>query len=313
MLPSKGWASYEAVVFAIAERREVASGEEVEFLRSLGLVGPDGLTAEGERYFDLRVLDGDDVGARELLGRQLLEHSAEAAAIAQTLAMRGDVRRSLAETVLRRHGHGDGLTERKAGALLALMNHAGLIQYSKGRSTLRVVVEPLSERQPPDSVFISPDTPWSNRRWLKRLIAEATGFIYWFDKHWLPEGLDLLGETVEGGHVSEVRVLSVALSESQTRKANRAYRDMRRELSSRGVNFEWRFVESALVRDTHDRWIIAKDEVWNVPNLNAILSGQHSELVKSSNAAELQEMFNRLWARAPQRLPDAPANKPRAA
>ena len=99
------------------------------------------------------------------------------------------------------------------------------------------------------------------------------GSILWLDKHFLPEGLDFLGAAVNGAQVTDVRVLSLALADNETRKAKRAYRDLAREFQGRGVGFEWRFIGSQDVRDTHDRWIVTDHRAWNVPNLTAILSG----------------------------------------
>jgi hypothetical protein len=239
-----------------------------------------------------------------VLRHQVLTTCPEAAVLCQLLTNRPKVARKVAETVLRSQGYGDGLTDRMLGALLALMAGAEIIEYAKRDGSFRVLAKPLTEPVLPDSIFISPDKPASNRLWLRRILGECNDFIYWLDKHFLPEGLDFIAEGADGAQVSTVRVISLALDESQTRKAKRAYRDLAHELRGRGIQFEWRFIESTEVRDTHDRWIVTSGRSWNVPNLNAILSGQRSEISASGSTGELQTMFESVWDKAEPRPAD---------
>lgn len=309
MLPTRSWQAYEEALRALGEHRDAPNPEILAFLRSLGLAADDGLAAAGRRYFHHRFIEQDEETALEVLRHQILSRCTEAAAICQLLANRPLVARSVAETVLRSQGHGSDLTNRRLGSLLALMDHARVIAYARRESSFRVLAQPLSEPELPTSIFIAPDTPWSNREWLRRVLRECRGSILWIDKHFLPEGLDFLGATANGANVTDVRVLSLALAENETRKAKRAYRELARELEARGITFEWRFIDSKDVRDTHDRWIISDHRAWNVPNLNAILSGQHSELTGSGNAPELRKVFETAWAKADARPADSSATR----
>jgi hypothetical protein len=290
---------------AVGEKRGSSDPEVTAFLESLGLVASTGqLTAVGHTFFRLRFIDEDMGAATEMLRHQILTACPEAGVICQLLANRPKVARQVGETVLRSQGHGNGLTDRKLGALLALMSRAGVIEYSKREGSFQVLAKPLTEPELPGSIFISPETPASNRLWLRRVLSECDEFIYWLDKHFLPEGLEFITEAVDGARVRDVRIISLALPESQTRRAKRARRDVARELRGRGASFEWRFADSGALRDTHDRWIVTWERCWNLPNLNAILSGQRSEIAASDNAAELKEMFETAWTEA-ERQPDS--------
>ncbi len=303
MFPSKGWAAYETMLKAVGECREVADRDDLIFVRSLGLVeslAPK-LTPVGQAFFSARFIEEDNDRAREIIRSQLLECCPESAAIAQTLAKRPSVARKVAESVLRNQGYGEGLTDRRLGSLLALMSWSEMLDYAKREGRIRVLVAPLTETDLPKSIFINPDTPWTNRKRLEQVLGYADGYLYWLDKHFLPAGLDCLGDVIDGSRVSEVRVLSLELEENNSKRARREYRDLSRELTARGVDLEWRFIDSRDVRDTHDRWIISRSTAWNVPNLNAILSGQHSEISETTNREELLPMFNRAWERAPAR------------
>lgn len=309
MLPNKAWASYEEAIRAIGERRDPPVDprkardwdEAVVLLQAMGLLDEHtGLTSAGQQYFHARFIDADSEAATAALLHQLLEQYAPAQLIAQTLANRPRVPRSVAETVLRSQGV-ESVTDRQLGSLLALLHTAGIIEYSKQQGSFRVLATPLLRPDLPSSIFISKETPWSNRRWLHRLIAEADDHLYWLDKHWLPAGLDVLGEAADGERLNAIKILSLELSDSVTRSATRAYRELGREMQSRGIAFEWRFIDSKKLRDTHDRWIISRGSAWNIPNLNAILSGQHSELVRTANGPELRSVFEGAWGVAPER------------
>jgi hypothetical protein len=61
------------------------------------------------------------------------------------------------------------------------------------------------------------------------------------------------------------------------------------------VTLSWRTIDSAKVSKTHDRWILGADSARNVPNVNAIYTGQHSELNRSDLCESLQKLFDGYW------------------
>lgn len=300
MLPSRSWAAYEADLRCIGEHRSLQAQTDLSFLAAVGLVqvAPPALTSLGQRYFTLRFIEGQEAAATEVLQDCVIKRCPEAAAICQLLANRPKVSRQVAETVLRNQGYGSQLNDRRLGSLLALMGRVEAIEYSKRDGAFRVLARPLLDDELPRSMFVAPETPWSNRRWLLRVLGECRGFLYWLDKHFLPGGLEFIGEAVDGEQISTVHVVSLPLEENLSRKTRRAYADLVKELRGRGVSFEWRFLPSTEFRDTHDRWLISEHRAWNVPNLNAILSGQHCELVETQNQQRLTHMFERIWTKA---------------
>jgi hypothetical protein len=209
------------------------------------------------------------------------------------LAGVGGADRERAETVLRSQGFGEGLSSRKVGSLLMLLNFAGLIRYSK--PAIEVLRSPSKTERLPPSVFVAPDRLFGNRVWLRRTLEECEGYIRWFDKHFTPAGLEIIWEAVDGERVSLVRILSLAMPDNTSKPTRKRYQALVRELAAKGVEFEWRVIDSRQVRDTHDRWLIGADSARNVPNLNAILSGQHSELNESGQHDELLKLFEGYW------------------
>lgn len=293
MLPERGWDTYEATLRSVGERRGRPAEAQLPFLQALNLLDEGGdLTPLGERYFKAAFVHRNDSAVRDVLAEALLDYP-PASAITQLLAGVPDADRETAETVLRNQGFGEELTDRKLGSLLALMNRAGVIAYS--RSRVEVLLSTLAVSRLPRSIFISPDTPFGNKAWLRRVLRECKEYAWWFDKHFQHNAFEELWEALDGRHVTEVRILSLLLGDHDNKKVRRAYKDLRADLIKRDIQLEWRTINSSDVKGIHDRWIIGADVAWNVPNVNAIYSGQHSELSRSENGPELRGLYEGYW------------------
>jgi hypothetical protein len=297
-IPTKGWASYDGALKAIGEHRGEDYEPDATFLRALGLIessDPLRLSGEGRLYFDARFIREDLTEANRILQQGVLG-LAPVAAVAQLLDGVSGATRATAETILRSQGFGDGLRDRHLGFLLTLMDRVHVVEYAKAEGTLHVLVHPAQEDVVPSSVFISPRTPFGNRVWLRRVLAEGTGTIAWLDKHFTSAAFEPLWEAIDGNRVSKVRILSLYMEDAHAgRKVKRDFGNLRTELANRGVAVEWRVIDSRLIKDTHDRWIISDGAARNIPNVNAIMSGQHSELNLSGQRAELSAMFDNYW------------------
>lgn len=297
ILPSKSWATYEKSIRSHGEKRSTADAENDEFLCSLGFLETDGrLAAAGQSYFTARFIRNDSDLARDIFQKCLVDYP-PAGAILQSLRGVKGANRVIAETVLRSQGFEEGLTDRQIGALLMLMNAAGLITYQKRRGEITVDVDPALQSELPVNLFVAPTTPFANRVWLRRILSECERFIYWLDKHFLPVAFEAVWEAVNGNRIDEMRILSLRLPDNSGRRGLRDYRNLRDELYNRGVNLEWRTLESQDFRDTHDRWIIAANTARNVPNVGAIYSGQHSELHVTDRREELKCLFEQYWTK----------------
>lgn len=302
MLPDRGWQSYEAALRRVGERRAAERGDEPlrAFLAQLGLLREDrqSLTEDGQAYFNARFIKGDEAAADSTLHRRVLDHP-PAIAVTQLLAGVPDADRERVETVLRSQGF-EGVTSRAVGSLLTLMSRAGLVDYSARTSSVRVLDSPATAAADavPYSAYISPTTPYGNKVWLRRVLAECTGSIDWLDKHFMPVAFEALWEAVDGARVNRVRILSLRMTEHDGKRPLRQYRDLRNELAGRSVDLSWRTIDSTKIRDTHDRWIIGDDSARNVPNVNAIYTGQHSEMNLSAQCAELRRLYDGYWSEA---------------
>ncbi len=217
-------------------------------------------------------------------------------AVAQLLdGIAGRTRESV-DTVLRSQGFGQNLKDRDLGFFVALLNRAGILSYVKSTGAVSVLVHPAREENVPASVFISPGTPFGNRVWLRRILEAATGDLRWLDKHFTSAAFEAIWEAVDGNRVSLVRILSIYLPDVHGgKRVRRDFANLQSELAARGVKLEWHVIDSTKIRDTHDRWVIGDESARNVPNVNAIISGQHSELNLSSQREELARLFDGYW------------------
>ncbi|WP_344951600.1 hypothetical protein [Terrabacter ginsenosidimutans] len=302
MLPDRGWQSYEDALRRVGERRASAPGDDPlkAFLVRLGLLREDRqtLSEAGETYFNAKFIRGSHAEGDATLQDCVLNYP-PATAVTQLLAGVRNADRARVETVLRSQGVW-GVTDRTVGSLLTLMDRAHIVEYNPRTSSVRVLLSPVAAEVDtvPPSVYISPETPFGNKVWLRRVLAERTGHIDWLDKHFMPVAFEALWEAVDGAKVSRVRVLSLRLSDHDGKRPLKQYRDLRREFAGRSVDLSWRTIDSTKVRDTHDRWIIGADSARNVPNVNAIYTGQHSELHLSGRHEELQSLFDAYWLEA---------------
>ena len=291
-LPRSSWEHYAQVVREIGERTRSPEGQP--FLVALGFTDHHGLTELGRSYFLERFIRKDEGAATQHLREAVLRYE-PAQAIVQLLAGVRKPERSTAATVLRSAGFGEGLSDRVLGFLLMLMHKAEVIRYSKGEGSFVVLETPASVETPPDAVFVSPSTPFGNKAWLRKILREAETELLWMDKHFMPAMFEQIWETADGNKVHEIKILSLSLDMNTGKSGLRDYRDLKRELAHRGVKLEWRVIDSKQSRDTHDRWIVTGDLAWNVPNSNAILSGQNSEIKRSEEARKVRQIFLGYW------------------
>jgi hypothetical protein len=298
LLPERGWSSYEAALRRIGENRPTSSDTGlIRFLTDLGLVetSATSLTPTGREYF-LTAFILKDGEAAKLVLQQLLLAYPPAAAIAQLLWGVADADRATVELVLRSQNFGAGLTDRMVGSLLMLLKTAEVIEYSRTTGALRVLVAPLTKRPAPTGVFVSPQTPYGNKVWLRRILEECDESILWLDKHFMATALESLWEAADASRLKYVKILSLRLPDHEASRPLRQYRDLVREMSGRGIKVEWRTIDSGAIKDTHDRWISGGSTAWNVPNVNAIYSGQHSEMHATSNRGALARLFDGYWS-----------------
>lgn len=292
--PVKSWDQYEAQLRAAGEYRS-SSTADAEFLIELGLLGVDGvLTKLGQAYFEASFINKDAVSVT-LVMQSAFRSYVPAEAISQKLFGVRGVDKATVNSTLRNAGLGSGLTDRNLGTLLVILARFEVISYTRGKGEIVVLIPPLDAGQTPGTIFISRDTPFSNVMWLGRVLKQCKEHIYWLDKHFKAAGLEALADVADGNQIQDIRILSLQLPDNSTPKIRKSYQSLKAELAYRGISLEWRYIESTMVRDTHDRWIIGSNSAYNVPDVGTIMSGNKSEMSASDNAMRLNEDFSAYW------------------
>ena len=269
---------------------------DIEFLKQLGFIKGDftyKLTDAGKRYFELRFIKNQFKEAKSILRDQLLSFP-PAELIIQLLWGVPRASKSNVQSLLTSHVTLRNFSKDTLRAFLKVLDHAGVISYNRLTGGVQVLVKP-AEEETPRNVFIAPETPYGNIIWLRRILSECRKFIYWLDKHFYKMGLEDIWEVADGTKVQQIHVLSLQLEDNLNQTAKNEYNHLRQELTRKGISLEWRIIEKQKIKDTHDRWIIGKNCAYNVPNINAIHSGQRAELNLSNNYKEVLKTFLSYW------------------
>ena len=77
-------------------------------------------------------------------------------------------------------------------------------------------------------------------------------------------------------------------------RTRRDFKRFKAELTLRNISSEIRVIcDKNILKDIHDRWIMATNVCYNVPPINSIYMGQYSELVKTDNRPPFGEWWQK--------------------
>ncbi len=295
LLPWMSWKEYEKKLKLCVEDDESTNDDAGEFLKQLGFLTPDTLASEvsdfGQEYYDTLYIRNDRGEVDNMLKTAVLKF-APAEAILQLLHGVENAKRDNALAILKSRGFWYYTDESPLTHLLALMNQAGLVSYSKKHRTLRVLHNVKeNEKQVPNNIFVDQNTPYSNIEWLRRVLKTCTGHIFWLDKHFLKIGLSYIWEIADANKVTQITIVSLSLKEHD-KSTTKEYRRLKEELAHKGIELKWLVINSTKIRDSHDRWILTEQAGWNLPDLGTIIAGNRSEINTSPNYKEVTSAFN---------------------
>lgn len=295
-LPQASWRDHENIFRKLIEGDESTLGDECTFLMQLGLVNDDTLGAEvtelGKAYFDARFIKTDIEESNKILREALLKFP-PAEALLQLLYGVDLAKKDNALAVLKSRGFWFYSDETPLTHFLLLLNQVGLIAYSSKLKTIRILHNVRNEQcKIPENIYIDRATPYSNIEWLRRILTECSGHIYWLDKHFLKSGLKYLWEIADASKIKSITIISILLKDHDESTIDE-YRRLKRQLYNCGIKLEWLIISPASIRDSHDRWILTQSAGWNLPDIGTIISGNRSEINKSPNYVQLSKEFRR--------------------
>ena len=174
---------------------------------------------------------------------------------------------------------------------LATLNEVGLVVWSRKEQTVRVGRAGIPTDAVPRIRVVQPDRPYTNVMHLRQLIRGCREFIWWAEVHLNHKALEPLAVEAEPGKVSEIRLLSGPAAVDQT--TLRDWRRFKQEMEERGITSEWRVLPRHDI-PFHDRYLIGRNEAWNVPPVNSLYKGSYAEATR----CEERPPFEDWWARA---------------
>jgi len=158
-------------------------------------------------------------------------------------------------------------------------------------------IRPLKEEYKTLEHVFQPNKPYTNIRIFRELMLSCEDYIWWFDRYFEANGLDLFYLLLnENKKIKHVRILSA--DKSKVRSFNQTmYSALEHELHEVGVKIEWRVLTSAKAYSSvHDRWLLDKNNVFLLPPLLSILKhGQYTVLKKLEEKDLFRRRFLYLW------------------
>lgn len=233
------------------------------------------LTEMGMAVHNALYIYNDTEVARSLLAKAALRHPI-IALLARIFSGRGKVKIHQVRELFRLESI--WAPDESTRSFLELCHELGVISLHKRWYTCEVLAIPDTTAVP-DSYFIHPLTPYSNRQYLIRVLSSLTGSVIWADKHFSRHGIDFIMEGVRTERVKSVAILSGPEHVADSRGAFAAAKE---QLAHAGLALEWRVVrDSGILRKWHDRWLIDDCSSYNMPPVNAIAAGQYSQIIRS--------------------------------
>jgi hypothetical protein len=159
------------------------------------------------------------------------------------------------------------------------------------------------EKQDNVNSLLTPETPFSNNSYFRNILFSCRGFIYWMDKYFSKRGLDYLIDFIDPKQIKEIKIIMSL--ESFTPVFKEAFIDFREEMTNKNVSIQLKIInKSNLKSRLHDRFIISKDDAFNIPSPDVLARGQLSEISKSNNRTKILKEFDDLWDGCEDCFPD---------
>ncbi|MDE1868029.1 MAG: hypothetical protein KGI08_10020, partial [Thaumarchaeota archaeon] len=144
-----------------------------------------------------------------------------------------------------------------------------------------------------DHTLITPEQPFSNRVAFWNTIKSCDSYIYWVDKYFSKEGLELLSQSLDTNKTKTVKIIISV--EKADEKLRSLFKDFREEMKNKNTICELRVItDSKLKSSIHDRWILSKNSCFNIPSPDTVARGQYSEI----KATENRPPFDDWWTRS---------------
>ena len=177
-------------------------------------------------------------------------------------------------------------------ALFVVLNAVGIVAWSKQRQTVRILVElpEASGEYEPVVRVVERERPFSNAMHLRQIIRSCEGYLHWAEPHLPRKALESLVSEADGSRIDEIKLVSRPPKDEELALYKTDWQRFKKEMKALHIAAEWRFVPSKSL-DLHDRYIVGRNTVWNVPPVNSLHKGDYAEAFKTPN----RPPFDRWW------------------
>jgi len=173
----------------------------------------------------------------------------------------------------------------------------GLYIIGTDSNLTRVIVDRVPFEDVTISYPIEPNLPYRNKINMFKIFNCCTGYLWWLDKHFLPDGFDLLEDWChdETPNVTEIRILgSNNIGDRHLGRLRRNFPAFRKELEFLSVKADIKILtDSKILGSLHDRYIISDNIAFNVLPIGSLIRGQRGSLNLEENPPEFTELWRR--------------------
>ena len=246
------------------------------------------LTDEGKVYFELSFIFNDCNSASDIIKQKLLLNPI-VNLIGQVFYGRGKIGIEQLRILLNYHKISDREIEGKeVTSLLTLLNRYQILTYDK-KNRVFYLKHPINPETPIKQYFVNPTTPFSNIYNVRKVIRACTGDVFWIDKHFRKEALEIIFDGLPNENVTSITIISGL--ENVTASAKSDYESLQRELKERSVVLSWRIIKDTSFK-WHDRWIVSNNLCYNIPPVLSIIRGQRADIIKTDIQLDITPFLN---------------------
>jgi hypothetical protein len=266
-----------------------AGTDTLERLDMLGLLEGGEPTGDALASYEGFFVYGQPEHAREVHREALLRQPVTQSLI-QGLHGRGAIAFDGVLHFLARHRMARLDTPTPIRAFLLILNNAGIVVWSKQKQTVRVVVElpETSAEFEPVVRVIEKDRPFSNVMHLRQMLRSCEDYIWWAEPHLPRKALESLVLEADRAKIHEIKLVSSPKDvDDATRKDWKRFRS---EMQALGITTDWRVAQPGTL-GLHDRYIIGRRQVWNLPPVNSLHKGDYAEAFSTPNRPPFAEWW----------------------
>ncbi len=251
------------------------------------------LTLKAKEYYELRFVL-DQIEETDLIIQENLINNSIVNLIVQVFYGRGNIKKSQICNLLNLHHVSKELiTEGSISSLVVLLNKYSILTYDKKKSIVYVNEKLPRKDLDIKEYFVEPSTPFSNIYNLRKALRTCKGDIYWLDKHFRKEGLEMILDGLSSTEVKTVTIISG--TDNLTQSAKSDFVRLRDELKYRNIIVDWRIIDAGDFK-WHDRWLISDTNCFNIPPVLALIRGQRSEIIKTESNINIAGFVNESYS-----------------